>query len=154
MNELSEIIKIADIHADRIRMALYRLSSILPFDEQKVLSFTEQDLLLTDLLVNRFGKLQDIIGKTIIDMFLDSVEELSDGATMLDKINQLERMSIINNASTWKDMRKAHNHAAHEYPDKPALTAKYLNDIVDLAPKLIDILNNIKKKDYKAQFSF
>ncbi len=146
MNKLAEVLKIADIHVNRIQVALEHIHHFLPFDEKNVSQMTIEDLVWVELLVSRFGKLQDLIGSAVIDMFLESVEELSSCASMLDKINQLERMAIIDNAQTWKDMRKSRNRIAHEYPDAPELSAKYLNEIVYFCPKLIEILNNIKSK--------
>ncbi|MDX2050621.1 MAG: hypothetical protein SFT93_05600, partial [Rickettsiaceae bacterium] len=64
--------------------------------------------------------------------------------TMIDKLNKLEKLQIINSVSTWEEMRRTRNHIAHEYPDKPELTAKYLNQIYNLAPELLNILDNIK----------
>lgn len=146
MNELNEIIKIADIHVKRINLALDKLRYCLPFDGSKVDTFSEQELLLTDLLVNRFGKLQDLIGQKIIDKLLILNEELIDNMTMLDKIHKLERLNIIENADLWKEIRQVRNQVAHEYPDHPELVAEYLNKIIQLAPKLINILSNIKAR--------
>lgn len=146
MNALHEIIKIADIHANRIKMALNELQHHLPFEAIKISSFTERDLLLTDLLVNRFGKLHDLLGNKIIDEFLITYEEYADNLTMLDKIHKLERLEIIEDSELWKEMRRARNHAAHEYPDHPELTAEHLNQIIKLSPKLLAILDNIKNR--------
>lgn len=146
MSELREIVKIADIHVERIEMALRELSSLLPFDKEKVVSISTQNLLLTELLVNRFGKLQDVLGKKIVNEFLVTNGEFVDDLTMLDKINLLERLGVIESADLWMEMREARNHAAHEYPDHPEMTAQYLNKIVLFAPKLIGILAEIKRR--------
>lgn len=146
MSEISEIIKIADIHQNRIQMAINGLQHYLPFTANKITTLAERELLLTELLVARFGKLQDLLGNKIINTFLVLQEEYSDNLTMLDKINKLERLGIIENAQDWKQMRSIRNHAAHEYPDNPELTAGYLNEIVKLTPKLLTILENLKIK--------
>ncbi len=41
---------------------------------------------------------------------------------------------------------KKRNHIAHKYPDQHALTANYLNEIVDFSPQLIEMLENIKNR--------
>lgn len=146
MSEIDEMLKIADIHANRINMALNKLSATLPFTAEKVQSFTEQELLWTDLLVNRFAKLQDFLGIKLINYFLTYVGEFIDGLTMIDKINVLERLHIIKDAKTWQHMRTVGNHVSHEYPDNPELKATYLNDLVRLSPELLQILINIKNK--------
>jgi hypothetical protein len=146
MNELSESLKIAEIHVKRILEALSRIQCLIPFDNKRVSDIDVEDLVWIELLVSRFGKLQDLLGKTIINAFLISVEEFSETSTLLDRINQLERMHIVESTQLWKDMRKVRNHIAHEYPDEPDLTAKCLNEIVTLTPKLIEIFENIKKR--------
>lgn len=146
MKELNEIIKIADIHADRIKISLTRLSSFLPFNADKIKSITEDQLLLTDLLVHRFGKLQDLLGNKIIDGFLESIDEYSQELSMLDKIHKLERLEIIEDAEIWKEMRRIRNHVTHEYPDHPDFTADDLNKIATFAPILLQILDRIKEK--------
>jgi len=146
MTELNEIVKIADIHADRIKMALIKLNKFLPLNKEKIIAISEEMLLLTDFLVHRFGKLQDLLGAKIIDQFLMRLDEYAENLSMIDKINKLERLEIIEHADLWKEMRLARNHAAHEYPGHPELTVEYLDAVIKLAPKLIDILNKIKIK--------
>lgn len=146
MKELCEIIKIADIHAERIKMALTGLSPILPFNAYKIESITDDKLLLTDLLVHRFGKLQDLLGNKIIDEFLELINEYSPKLSMLDKIHKLERLEIVEDAEVWKEMRKVRNHVTHEYPEHPDFTAADLNNIIKLAPELLKILDNIKTR--------
>lgn len=146
MNKLQEMIKIADIHADRIKMTLDELHSVVPFDQEKVLGITKQELLLIELLTSRFAKLQDLLRDKIINQFLLSKEEFIDNLTILDKINKLERLEIIESLELWKEMREARNHTSHEYPNDPELTADYINKIIELSPKLLNILNQIKNK--------
>lgn len=146
MNTLHEMIKIAEIHADRITLATQTLKKIFPLDADKAARLNQQELLWVELLVSRFAKLQDFLGKTLIDAFLSSIGEYTDNATMIDKINLLERLEIIENAEIWKLMREARNHISHEYPEHPELTARYLNQIFDLAPKLLNILGKIQHK--------
>jgi hypothetical protein len=145
MSKLDEIIKIADIHLDKIELAVFRLRDIFPLNEAKVSNFSEQEVMLVELLISRFAKLQDYIGRILINFVLKNVGDYEDRMTMIDKLNKLERLEIIESAAIWEQMREARNHIAHEYPDEPALTAKYLNQIFDLTPYLIQILNRIKR---------
>ena len=146
MKELKEMLKTADIHADRINMALAKLNKMLPFTKEKIIAINEEELLLTDFLVHRFGKLQDLLGAKIIDQFLIELDEYAENLSMLDKIHKIERLGIIEYSNLWKEMRLARNHAAHEYPGHPELTVQYLHEVIRLAPKLIEILNNIKNR--------
>ena len=146
MNKFHEMIKIADIHIDRINLSINHINHLFPINASMINNITENELAWIELFVSRFGKLQDLLGTKLIDAFLKENEENIDRLTMLDKINKLERLEIIENAELWKEMRNARNHIAHEYPDDPALTAKYLNQIFYLMPKLINILDTIKKR--------
>lgn len=145
MSKLEEILKIAEIHRSRIEMSVNDLENIFPLDEKQINNLNKEQLLLLELLTSRFAKLQDLIGKKIIDEFLLSKGELIDKDTMIDKINKLERMEIIEDAQIWQRMRDVRNRISHEYPDHPELTAMYLNRLFDLTPQLLAILNRIKE---------
>ena len=146
MNKLNEVIKIADIHVNRIKMAVDNLKDIFPLDEDKVENLSTEELLFLELLTSRFAKLQDLIGQKIIDEFLISKEEKIDSYTMIDKLNKLERIGIIANMQVWKGMRETRNHISHEYPDHPEIKARYLNKLFELTPKLLEILDRIKAR--------
>lgn len=142
--KLKELLKIADIHTERITMALSGIETLLPLDAEKVTSFTQQEMLLTDLLINRFGKLQDVLGNHIFNQLLMLTQDYEENMTMLDKIHKLEKIGVIADAEIWKKMRQARNYAAHEYPDHPELTAIHLNNIANFAPQLIQTLEKVK----------
>jgi len=149
MNKLDEIFKIADIHASRIEFALNELKPIFPIDEHKVENLSTEELLLTDMLVLRFAKLQDFIGRKLIDTLFAETREIIDELTMIDKLHKLERLGIIDSVATWDKMRDVRNYLTHEYPENPEnpeKTADNLNSLVTLAPKLLKILQNIKDK--------
>lgn len=146
MNELNEVMKIADIHLSRINSAIKHINHLFPINKEIVQSLPENDMVWIDLLINRFGKLQDLIGSKIIDMFLDLKAENIDQLTMLDKLHKLEKLNIIKDVEVWKEMRRTRNHIAHEYPDQPEIMAQYLNRIFDLTPDLLEILDNIRKR--------
>lgn len=146
MTECNEILKVADIHVTRINSALKHIQHLFPMNVQLLENLSEEDLAWIDLLINRFGKLQDIIGTKLIDFFLEAQQENVDGLTTLDKINKLERLGLIEDAELWKEMRRTRNHIAHEYPETPLLMVKYLNQIFELTPKLLIIFINIKDR--------
>jgi hypothetical protein len=146
MNELNEMIKIADIHVARILSAINHIGHLFPIEAEAVKNMNENHLLWVELLINRFGKLQDFMGNKIIDAFLEKQEENISNLTMLDKIHKLEKLGIIEDSELWKEMRKARNHMAHEYPDQPEIVAKYMNQLFYLTPKLLDILSALKRR--------
>ena len=146
MNEINEVMKIADIHVSRINSAIRNTKHLFPMNKESLESLHENDMVWVDLLINRFGKLQYLIGSKIIDMFFILQEEKTDTFTMLDKLHKLEKLEIIDDIEVWKEMRKVRNHIAHEYPDQPAIMSQYLNRIFYLTPTLIGILENFKNR--------
>lgn len=144
-DKLNEFLKIADIHVDRINFALRKLNKTFPLQENEIVDIDENDIPLFELLVSRFAKLQDFIGRKIIDKYLQTQGEYSEKHTMLDKLNLLEKFGIIESVQEWQKMREVRNHLTDEYPDHPELTAKYLNQLYDLTPKFILIFERIKK---------
>jgi hypothetical protein len=56
MNKLikNEIIKIADIHKQRITYAREKLSNLIPFTAEKIQNLSEEEFLVIELMVNRF----------------------------------------------------------------------------------------------------
>lgn len=62
---------------------------------------------------------------------------------MIDKLNRLEKFRIIKDAHLWREITSLRNHLAHEYPEQPELTAKYLNLVYELSKDLLIVLHNI-----------
>ncbi len=146
MTSISEILQIAEIHASRIQVAILHCQDFFPFHAEDIPSLVIEDLVWLDLLVNRFGKLQDILGSKILDYFLKQQAEYTQALSMIDKIHILERLEIIESVELWIAMREARNHVAHEYPNQPALMAKYLNQIFELAPKLLNLFSKFQER--------
>jgi hypothetical protein len=144
MNKLNEIIKISDIHAEKIRLAQNRLQGIFPIDVEKFNNLKEEEFLFIELLVNRFSKLQDFIGTKLIDSFFEIKAEIVSNMTMIDKINRLERLGVIKHTSLWVQMIEVRNHLVHEYPNHPEITIRYINQVFELSSELLHMLDSIK----------
>lgn len=148
LKNIPEILEVADIHQQRILLAQEKIGSLFPFDAENVKKINEDALAWIDLWINRFGKLQDIIGSKLIDSFLALHQEPTASLTMIDKLNKLERLGVIK-VELWSKMKDARNHVAHEYPNEPALTAFYLNEIAELTPELLKLYQTLKNKILK-----
>lgn len=137
-----EVLKIADIHYLRISEAIDHIN--FEITKETITKLTHEQLTIIDSLILRFGQLQDLIGSKLIDLFFK--EKLEDylKLSMKDKLNRLERLEIIDNSDIWIDMRNARNLGSHEYPDNPELMAKYINDVLNFAPVLLQIYNKLK----------
>ena len=146
MTPLDGFLTIADIHGKRITQALKHLKALRPFDADTIAAMTEQDVLYAELLVSRFAKLQDFMGHKLFDLLLQQEQEYDQNLSLLDKLHKLERLGIISHSTLWQDMRQMRNHATHEYPDHPELTATYLTMLIDYAPHLLQVLEAVKAR--------
>ena len=138
-------LEISSTHANRLETAIHKLQHLIPFDAHKVQTLNELDFLYLELFGNRFSKLQDYMGSTLFDLCLSYAGDVTDGMTIIDKVNKLIKYNIIDSEATWREFRKARNHLAHEYPTQPELTAKYINETFGLAKKLLTTHTNIKQ---------
>lgn len=145
MNIFQELIKVGDIHVKRINLAMDAMKKIFPLSPENIENFTTEELLYTELLISRFAKLQDFIGKTFINSFLQLTGDYQDSMTMIDKIHLLEKLNIIQ-YGLWKKIRDIRNHISHEYPDHPEIICVYLNQIFEISPNLINLFETIKKR--------
>lgn len=136
---LDAYLVIAQRHVHRIRQAQARLAPLFPLTAEKIENLSDDDMVWIELLVNRFAKLQDLMGTRLINAALLAFDDAApiDQMTMRDKLNQLEKRQVIENADLWSFFRTIRNNATHEYPDDPPQTAKHLNEIYDHAPELI-----------------
>jgi hypothetical protein len=98
MNKLEDMLKIAEIHVARIDLAMLELKDVFPLSEARVVAFSQHEVAYTELLTNRFAKLQDYIGRILINEVLKNAGDYDESLTMVDKINKLERLKIIESA--------------------------------------------------------
>lgn len=143
---IQSLIEISRIHEARLLYALNNLADIFPITDEKVVNFSQQELILVDFLVYRFSKLQDFMNSNLVDAVLIQLGEFSDSFTMIDKMNKLEKFYLIKNAQLWKDIRKLRNHLTHEYPGHPEVVAKFLNQAYSSSFDILEILNNLLRK--------
>lgn len=145
-DKIESLIEVARIHESHLLLALNDLAYLFPMTEEKVGHLTRQEFILVDFLINRFCRLQDFMGSSLIDAVLIYLGEYSESFTMIDKMNKLEKFHVIEDAHTWQDMRKLRNHLIHEYPGQPELVAKFLNQAYPMSYELLKILNNLLGK--------
>lgn len=140
---LRSVLEIANIHAQRLRYALDKLSAFFPLTAASVMTLSEEDLPLFELFTSRFAKWQDLMGSSVFPRLLEALGESDSTFTFLDKLNRLEKLGIIDSANLWLVMRKLRNHIAHEYPHQPELTAEYLNQIHEVSSELFLSLERV-----------
>lgn len=144
--KISSMEEIANTHTQRIEDALQHLHNVFPLTEISVQNLNHDQILHIEMLTSRFAKLQDYLGANVFDLFFEVEQEIVDSFTMIDKLNRLEQLRILPDTHVWRDMRRARNIVAHEYPDNPLLMATTLNQVYNFCPILIEIKNKIFTK--------
>lgn len=135
--ELTSVLAIARLHRDRLEAALAHLGGRLPKTGEAVLAMTHDDVANVELLLSRFGKLQDLLGARVFRLVAErTAEPLPPTATFLDLLHRLERIGAIPSAAGWRRLREIRNDLAHDYPDDPEATAASLAEVVAAVPEL------------------
>lgn len=144
MKSIESLLKIADIHAERLRYAMSELKGKMPISAQIIQNLSNKDVLIFELYASRFSKLQDFMGAILFSAALEAGGEQTDEMTFLDKLHKLEKLKVVTDASEWMRMRQVRNSLSHEYPDHPELTAAFFNQAYALGPTLLECLARIK----------
>lgn len=141
---LLDYTKIADIHANRLNIAILKTAKLFPINSVSLSELNNEDLAFLDMITTRFGKLQDIIGSKIFPLILDVLGE-NDALSFRDKLNRLEKLNIINNASWWMNVREIRNQITHDYPDNYDLLSMNFNKLIPFVKQLLVIWEDLKK---------
>lgn len=141
--KIDAILKVAEIHVKTLQSTLDDLEKKYPFTESFVVNMQTTDLRTLETMNSRFGKLQDLVGTKIIDLYLMSESQPIEGLSMLDKVHKLEKLNMLDTEDIWGELRRVRNNISHEYPDAPAFAAKQLNHVYKLAPILISIYQKL-----------
>ncbi len=117
-------------HLHHLEHALALLKKDLPMTAVCIGSQTDEQIQVWDQFILRFTKLQDTLGARFYPALLDFLQETTQNQSMLDKLNRLEQLELLNNASDWALLRAIRNQFSHDYPQDPLITAEYLNQAV------------------------
>ncbi|MBS0286791.1 MAG: hypothetical protein JSR17_05810 [Proteobacteria bacterium] len=146
MKDFSEVIKVSDIHVERLKYAVQHLKELFPLKVDSLGELSMERLSIIELMISRFSKLQDYVGSQVFNYILTNSGENTDEMTFIDKLNKLEKLRIIESADEWKKMRQLRNHLTHEYPDHPEITVHFLNQTFDFSNRLLEAYKQIVKK--------
>lgn len=144
MKALQPLLEIADLHANRILIAIDYIKTKTPVIAQKINHLTPEELSFFELYASRFSKLQDFMGSNLFTALLENVGEQTETLTFIDKLNKLEKLEIIKSSDEWKKMRNIRNILSHEYPDRPEITAEIFNTAFSYGPMLLECLQKMK----------
>ena len=135
---------IADIQSTRLKDALIQVNKLLPLFAAVLANLPTDKLAFLDMMTTRFGKLQDIIGLKIFPIILNLLEE--DAVAFIDKLNKLEKLGYIDDATWWIELREIRNKIAHDYPDDHDLICSHISVVIVKAAELIEFWQKLKTK--------
>lgn len=87
-------------------------------------------------LVERFGKLQDLLSGVFREITVLSGDDASD---MNRVFARMEKIGILSNAEQWRAMRVLRNLGAHEYDPNDAGRVRFINALASDSPELTAI---------------
>jgi uncharacterized protein with HEPN domain len=143
---LKEYLDVCDLHLDRLKFSLSKIEKYYPFKENLFPLEDMQDLAYLEMFTNRFSKLQDTLGNKVFGLALDVLGNGSQNLTYIDRLNTLEKYTILESASKWRDLRNIRNELSHEYPNSYAKQSETLNKIMDSWKLLENVLIALKKE--------
>jgi len=141
---LSDYLKVADIHAARLKGSLEQVVHWMPVSANGLSQLSLDQIAFLDMMTMRFGKLQDIMGAKIFGLILDILGE--DAISLIDKLNKLERLDYIDNVNWWMDVREIRNQVMHDYPDDYDAIFSHLAMLVAKANELLLFWEALKNK--------
>jgi hypothetical protein len=144
LEKLKKIFYECDKHVLRINSSYSELRPIMPLDMQTYINLTEEDIKVLDQFLFRFSKLQETMGQRLFKTMMYFLKEEIDGKPFIDILNMMEKISLLESANIWKDLREDRNKLAHNYEDEPEEMSEAINKLYDKKDILIDIYVNIK----------
>lgn len=86
-------------------------------------------------LVERFGKLQDLLGNVFREVLLLSGEDATD---MNDVLSRLEKIGVIASGDDWRALRALRNLGTHDYDHDDRRKTAFVNELGVLSPLLTE----------------
>lgn len=134
---LAQLLTTCARHGAVLLRARERVRTLGEITAARMETLTDEEVMMVDQFLYRFARLQDTLGMKLFPVLLAASEEpLEESATYIDKLNQLERLGVIESSHRWRELRALRNRLTHDYPD-PAIRAQILNDTIDNAPELL-----------------
>jgi hypothetical protein len=134
--KVSVILHECDVHAGRIEYARSVCSTFFPLTAETYRALSDEQIAHIDQLIYRYTKLQDSLGAKLFPLIVAQIREDAESLTILDKLDQLERIDAIADAERWQELRELRNQLAHDYEDDAATAVGYLNDMFDTSSVL------------------
>lgn len=134
-------------HLGRKLLAVRRLAGHLdysrgrqPYPLTSLDALDEPSLESVSALVERFGKLQDLLGGVFREMLLLSGDPAED---MNDILVRMEKLGILATADDWRALRALRNLGAHDYDDDDRGKTAFVNEVAAQSAQLIAVADRV-----------
>lgn len=134
--KMNAILHECDVHAGRVEYARSACSQFFPLTAETYRGLSDEEVAHIDQLIYRYTKLQDALGAKLFPIIVAQIREDAESLTILDKLDQLERIDAISDAERWQELRELRNQLAHDYEDDAATAVGYLNDLYETSSVL------------------
>ena len=130
-------------HIQKIKSAKEILQNVMPLDEKRLAKLNEREQDKLDILIFRFAKLQDLLGRKIFRTIL-SYSGYETNLPFVEILSELEREGLIE-VDRWMALRDARNAIAHEYPNEEELIIDELNFIYNEVDYFINLTKQLEE---------
>jgi len=134
-------------HLARKLGAIARLVGHLEFSRRRLSyplvsidGLDELELESVSALIERFGKLQDLLGGVFREIVILSGEDASD---MNDVLARVEKIGVLASADDWRSLRALRNLGAHNYDDNDAAKTAFVNESARQAAILVEVASRV-----------
>lgn len=146
---LKDTIEAGDIHLMRLEFARDKLEKYFPLTLDRYKQLMPEEISLSDQLVFRFTKLQDLMGRKLFRLILEGLGEEFENIAFIDILTKLEKLNILKDHQKWLELREIRNSLTHEYPVHPENYVSELNELYLHSRNLINIWKEVKSQAIK-----
>ena len=134
-------------HIAKIESAKKVLDEVMPLDKKSFYELCESKQDKLDVLLFRFSKLQDLLGRKIFRAILE-YSGFDTDVSFVKILSELEKESLLE-VDRWVGLRDARNAIAHEYPDEEERIIEEINFIYKEVGYLIGVLQKLQEYFYE-----
>lgn len=144
IEKIDKILYECDKHLQRINSSYTELKGIMPLTKSVYINLSEEEIKVLDQFLFRFSKLQDAMGQKLFKTILALLKEDIEGKPFVDILNLMEKLSLLDSANDWRELREDRNDLAHNYEDEPEEMSLNINKLYDKKIILENIYLHIK----------
>ena len=144
IEKLDKILYECDKHLQRINSSYKELNSIMPLTKSIYTNLSEEEIKVLDQFLFRFSKLQDAMDQKLFKTILTLLKEDIEGKPFVDILNLMEKLSLLDSANEWRELREDRNDLAHNYEDESEEMSLNINKLYNKKVILENIYLHIK----------